>query len=96
MVPLILIVAFEQSYVIHKRKTAKFCTSGLTAATASSHAVPSAVSPVCLRPPWLVAPRSGLQRDYECAGDCVDNAYLLKQQRFTTKCMAKIRSLAIL
>ena len=28
VVPLILIVAFEQSYVIHKRKTAKFCCIG--------------------------------------------------------------------
>jgi len=95
IVPLILIVAFEQSYVIHKRKTAKFCCIGFDRGhrlKAKNFAV-EVMSFVLRSSIWIVAGglavfNTVLNFNALAAGPSV----LRKQQRFTYKSLSKLNN----
>jgi hypothetical protein len=98
--PLLLLVAFEQSYVIHKRKTAKFCCIGFD----RGHRLKNTdglkcVSRLLRYSMWFIS--AGLLV-FNCVMNARviestrggSNAYLLKQRRFTTKGMLQSSSTA--
>ena len=98
--PLLLLVAFEQSYVIHKRKTAKFCCIGFD----RGHRLKNTEGLKCVSrllrySMWVIS--AGLLV-FNCIMNARviestrggSNAYLLKQRRFTTKGMLQSSSSA--